>query len=68
MPPRHAALSVHDGYLRRQLASSFMYERLCVCDALVCVQMFVVGSPRDEELSPILVYLEDVRAGSGAAN
>lgn len=27
--------SVQDGYLHRQLASSFMYERLRVCDALV---------------------------------
>lgn len=39
-----------------------MYERLCVCDALVCVQMFVVGSPRDNKLSPIFFYLRDVRA------
>ncbi len=51
-----------------ELASSFMCKRLCVCDALVCVQMFVVGSPRDEKLSPTLFYLRDVRAGSAAEN
>lgn len=60
--------SVQDGYLRRQLASPFMYQRLCVCDALVCVQMFAVGSLWDEKLSPNLVYLRDVRAGRAAAN
>lgn len=43
------------------LASSFMWERLCVCDALVCVQMFVDGSLWDEKLSAILFYLRDVR-------
>lgn len=51
-----------------KLASSFMYEWLRVCDALVCVQMFVVRPLRDEKLSPILFYLRDVRAGSAAEN
>lgn len=43
------------------LASSFMYERLCVCDALVCVQMFVVESLRDEKLSPHFVLFKEMR-------
>lgn len=50
------------------LASCFMSQRLCVCDALVCVQMFMVGLLWDDKLSAILFYLRDMRARCGGEN
>lgn len=50
------------------LASCFMSQRLCVCDALVCVQMFMVGSLWDDKLSAILFYLRDMRGRCGGEN